>query len=97
MNRILHHIHQLKPISVSRAAKALKAYLVLRLADHGEAEWVETAMLTLIWMVTTGTIDLASAAPLELESTLNEVYQVWNKPLSPEASHGALVVGLNVH
>lgn len=68
--------------------------MVGRLALHEEADWVETGLLTLIWMVTTESADPASIAQLELESSLNEVYQVWNKPLSPEATHGALLVGL---
>ncbi|KEF51820.1 uncharacterized protein A1O9_12157, partial [Exophiala aquamarina CBS 119918] len=74
------------------AAQALKAYLVLRLAVHDEPQWVETGILTLIWLVTTGTADLVSAALLQLESSLNEVYEVWDRRLSPEATQGALVL-----
>jgi hypothetical protein len=69
---------------------------MVRLALHDEADWVESGLLTLIWMVTTDSADPASITHLELESSLNEVYQVWNKTLSPEATHGALVVGLDI-
>lgn len=87
----------LNVVSVGHAAKALKTYVVVRLALHDELYWVETGLLTFIWMVTTDPADPASISQLELESFLNEVYQVWNKTLSPEATHGALVVGLDFY
>lgn len=89
---VLHHIHHLRPVSMDFAAKALKIYIVQRLALHDDTAWVDASLLTLIWMLTTCAADPVSVTQSELEAILNDTCKIWTKGLSLEATHGALVL-----
>lgn len=88
---IIHHIHLLRHTSTELASQALRIYIVQRLALHDDVAWVESGLLTLIWMLVTSPGCSASTGKA-LSLALSDTYEVWSNALSPEASHGALVL-----
>ena len=61
---------------------------------HGDDQWIESALLTFLWM---STLPESKTEPTSLCTVLDELYQVWQKKLSAEATHGALVVSIWSH
>jgi hypothetical protein len=67
----------------------LKCYLVERLAVDGNKEFVESALISLVWMSTSPecTNELAS-----LDAMFTELHLIWSKSLSAEATNGILLL-----
>ncbi|KIW83214.1 hypothetical protein Z517_02459 [Fonsecaea pedrosoi CBS 271.37] len=90
--RILHYVHHLKSLSTAHAIRVLESYIVLRLASSDEHAWTEKAIITLIWLITAEGEGQSSVDMLFLEGTFEKIYRAWNKALSAEATHGALIL-----
>jgi len=75
----------------SHALKALKQYIVQRLAAEEFHERTENAVVTYVWIAMSTQND-HFCAPVVHED-LNIYHQAWGQPLSVEAAHAALLVG----
>ncbi|EXJ74420.1 uncharacterized protein A1O5_02716 [Cladophialophora psammophila CBS 110553] len=80
-------------VSTSDAIRVLESYIVIRLAPSDEYTWTENAIITLIWLMTAESNDNSIVDPSFLEGVFDEIQRAWNRSLSAEATHGALVVG----
>lgn len=78
--------------STELACRVLKCFLLQRLVPHGNEEWITKTFITLLWMSTTG--PLQHLNPSQLEDLFSQFYSCWGKCLCPEATNGALVVGV---
>ncbi|KIX92131.1 uncharacterized protein Z520_12124 [Fonsecaea multimorphosa CBS 102226] len=83
---------KLTEISTSHAIRVLESYIVLRLAPSDEYTWTENAIVTLIWLMTVESSDHDNIDPLSLEEAFDKIQQAWNRALSAEATHGALIL-----
>ncbi|OAL23564.1 hypothetical protein AYO20_10960 [Fonsecaea nubica] len=85
---LIHSNHKL----TAHAIRVLESYIVLRLASSDEHEWTEKAIITLIWLITAESEGQSSVDMLSLQGTFEKIYRAWNKALSAEATHGALIL-----
>jgi tetratricopeptide (TPR) repeat protein len=88
---VLHHVHILRKLNGKYACKALGNFIVNRLIPERVSAWIETSILTLIWMITG---DCDTYGTLEtLNDALSTLLQASKAPiLSPESSQGAIVL-----
>lgn len=86
---IIHYIHCLRKLDPTHARELLQYYVVQRLAVHGNDQWIESALIMLVSMSTSG--DCTSSVP-SLETAFTEIHQRWTAPPSSEAVHGVLVL-----
>ncbi|OQU93984.1 Fungal Zn2-Cys6 binuclear cluster domain-containing protein isoform 3 [Cladophialophora immunda] len=89
---ILHYVHHLKTLSISDAIRVLESYIVLRLAPSDEHAWTENAIITLIWLMTAENNNHNGVDTSPSEEAFDKIYRAWNKALSAEATHGALIL-----
>lgn len=83
-------VRRLNLHSPELACKLLKRFLMQRLVPHGNEDWIFKTLITLVWITTT---DLPQSFPAgELSDFFGDFFTAWNRCLSPEATHGALVV-----
>ena len=89
-NTVLHYIHGMRSRSPAHAHSALKEFLLERLVYTEKSEWVERALVTMIWNLTTSTgID----HDLELlNQVLDALYNHLSLPIGSSATHAAHVV-----
>ncbi|KIW92270.1 uncharacterized protein Z519_07254 [Cladophialophora bantiana CBS 173.52] len=85
---LIHSNHKF----TSDAIRVLESYIVIRLAPSDEDTWTENAIITLIWLMTAESNDSNIVDPSFLEGVFDEIQRAWNKALSAEATHGALVL-----
>ena len=85
---VMHHLIQMRKREPGRARRTLQQYLLERLALHGNDQWAEDALITLVWMYTSSKCTNGIAT---LEATLTELSQVCTNSISAEATHGVLV------
>jgi Meiosis protein SPO22/ZIP4 like len=106
LSRILHFVHQLRQYkcaiatciksirslcsSTEFACRLLKRFLLQRLVPHGNEEWITKTFITLLWFSTT--VPSQHLQPTELSSVFTDLFTAWKRRLSPEATHGVLVV-----
>ncbi|OAP63880.1 hypothetical protein AYL99_03107 [Fonsecaea erecta] len=90
--RIMHYVHHLKILSTSNTIRVLESYIVLRLAPGDEHTWTENAIITLIWLMTAESNEHTDVDLLSLEGAFDKIYKAWNRALSAEATHGALIL-----
>ncbi|TID24359.1 SPO22-domain-containing protein [Venturia nashicola] len=84
---IMHHIHKLKKLSLSLAAKILEEFLYGRLYDGDKEEYVEKAGMMWLWIITQDPrLDTQSKV---LADALRHIYDGTQKPFSPAATHAA--------
>jgi len=76
--------------STEHACKALKQFILQRLVPNRNDEWTESAVITLLWMSTSGKDQSVDVEVLE--SWLGDIHRAWDRGLSAEAAHGALVL-----
>ena len=76
--------------SLEHAFKALRLLLLQRLVPHGNHQWIQSAIVTLIWMSTTE--EEAMTLSTDLLTVLKDLSAMCSKQLDSEAAHGALVV-----
>lgn len=83
------HIHRLRKLDPAHAYRSLKRYLVERLAVERSQEFVENALIALVWMFPSPecTNEIAS-----LDATFTEPHLIRTKPLSSEATNGILLL-----
>jgi hypothetical protein len=86
---VIHHIYHLRKLDPRRARRSLKQYLLERLSVLGNDQWIEHALITLVWMSTS--LECTSEAA-SLDATFTELRQIWTQPLSVEVTHGTLVL-----
>ena len=87
---VLYHVHKLRAQSAQMAHTVLIALISGRLLNLGEPEWLEKALITVIWNYTTSfpfSEDLTSLTEL-----LDTIMDGRCKPLSPFAAHAAHTV-----
>jgi Meiosis protein SPO22/ZIP4 like len=105
-SRILHFVHQLRQYkcaiatciksirslcsSPELACRLLERFLLQRLVPHGNEEWITKSFITLLWLSTT--MPSQHLQPAELSSVFADLFTAWKRSLSPEATHGVLVV-----
>jgi hypothetical protein len=87
---VIYHTHQLRKLDAQAACQLLRQYLVQRLALHGNEQWIEATLTTLVWMSTSLECSIEIAATLE--ATFTQLREKWTKSLSAEATHIALVL-----
>ncbi|QDS73641.1 hypothetical protein FKW77_002299 [Venturia effusa] len=84
---IMHHIHKMKKLDLSLAAKTLEDFLYVRLYDSDKEEYTEKAAMMWIWIITQEPqLDVQSKL---LASALSHIYDGTQKPFSPPATHAA--------
>ncbi|KAK2758343.1 hypothetical protein FQN54_004191 [Arachnomyces sp. PD_36] len=86
----LYHIHKLKAWSLESAAEALQYLLVQRLSSHGNDDWVERSLVTLVWMMTAP--QAADSGLDEIKTTIGRLEDSWRNQLSASATHAALIL-----
>ena len=84
---VMYHIHHLRKLDPARASRCLQQYLVERLAVNGNDQWIESALIALVWICAS-----SSAGTASLDAAFTELGQIWTKPLSTEATRGILVL-----
>jgi len=57
---------------------------------QGNDQWIERALLTLLWMFSSCAVEDAELG--QLEQTITLTNEAWGKSMDTEAAHGALVV-----
>jgi hypothetical protein len=87
---VLYHTHQLRKRDAGAACQLLRQYLIQRLALHGNEQWIETTLTTLVWISTSLKCSIEIAATLE--ATFTQLREKWTKSLSDEATHIVLVL-----
>lgn len=87
---VIYHTHQLRKLDTRAACQSLRQYLVQRLALHGNEQWIEATLTTLVWMSTSLECSIEAAATLE--ATFTQLREKWTKSLSAEATHIVLVL-----
>jgi hypothetical protein len=87
---VIYHTHQLRKLDAGAACQLLRPYLVQQLALHGNEQWIEATLTTLVWMSTSLEYSIETAATLE--ATFTQLHEKWTKPLSAEATHIVLVL-----
>jgi len=73
------------------ACKALDDLIEIRLFREENADWVEKAVITRIWISTTST--LAESTPEQVQGLLDSVIRTPKDSLSAAATHAAQTVG----
>ena len=86
---VMHHLHRLRKLDPERARRVLQRYLVERLAVNGNDQWIESALITLVWMPTSPEYRDETTT---LEAAFTGLSQMWAKSLSAEAVHRVLVL-----
>ncbi|KAK3064561.1 hypothetical protein LTS18_006048 [Coniosporium uncinatum] len=84
---IMWHVRKLKEWSPEIACRALDDLLTIRLAASDKEEWIESAVVTRMWIATT-TPKADNPAP-SIQETLDLLWQSTEKTLSPIATHAA--------
>jgi hypothetical protein len=79
--------------SIVNAIKVVDAYITTRLIPHGDGEWTERTIITLIWLMTAETEVDSRHELSEFQESFDRIHKAWGSALSAEATHGALVVG----
>jgi hypothetical protein len=87
---VIYHTHQLRQLNAGAACQLLRQYLVQRLALHGNEQWIEATLTTLVWMSTLLEYSIETAATLE--ATFTQLREKWTKSLSAGAVHIVLVL-----
>lgn len=87
---VIYHLHQLRKLDAGAACQLLRQYLLQRLALHGNEQWIEATLTTLVWMSTPLECSIETAATLE--ATFTQLRENWTKSLSAEATHIVLVL-----
>ncbi|ORY80875.1 meiosis protein SPO22/ZIP4 like-domain-containing protein [Protomyces lactucae-debilis] len=88
-NAIMHKIHDLHTRDMTAAIQALD-YLMPKIVDTGEVEWLERALVTRIWIATQVPEDKHSAVLVTLQDMLARLEQQLTRPLSAKAEHACL-------
>ena len=86
---VMYQINQLRKLDQGKACRALRKYLVKRLTIHGNGQWIENALITLVSMSTSPECTNGTAS---LEAAFSGLSQTWTNTLSAETAHGLLVL-----
>jgi len=84
---VMWHVRKLKEWSPAIACKALDDLLTMRLAASDKEGWIESAVVTRIWIATTN--PQADSPTPGIQGMLDLLWQNTEKPLSPAATHAA--------
>ncbi|SLM35896.1 Tetratricopeptide-like helical domain [Lasallia pustulata] len=82
---IMHHVHKLKSRNADMTFHVLETLLLERLAVAEKAEWVEKALVTTIWIVTTSAG--VTGGEQFLEKLFDSLHVKLDKPLGQPATH----------
>ncbi|KAA6414480.1 MAG: hypothetical protein FRX48_01229 [Lasallia pustulata] len=82
---IMHHVHKLKSRNADMTFHVLETLLLERLAVAEKAEWVEKALVTTIWIVTTSAGVIGGEQ--FLEKLFDSLHVKLDKPLGQPATH----------
>jgi hypothetical protein len=66
---VIYHMHQLRRLDAGTACQLLRQYLIQQLALHGNEQWIEAKLTTLVWMSTSLERSIETAATLEATFT----------------------------
>ena len=89
-NTVLHYIHGMRSRSPAHTHSALKVLLLERLVGTEKPEWVERALVTIIWNITTST---GIVRDLELlKQVLDALQNHLSRAIGPSATHAAQIV-----
>lgn len=86
---VMYHIHHLWTLDPAEARRSLKRYLVERLAVHGNKKFVESALISLVWMSTSPECTNETAS---LDAAFTELRLIWTESLRAEATNGILLL-----
>lgn len=70
----------------------LRNYVTHRLSDVEEETWAESAIVTIVWLITNDAAEPPSITAQEFYLILQDISSEWKQTIRPEASSGALVV-----
>jgi hypothetical protein len=87
---VMYHAHQLQKLDTGAACQLLRQYLVQRLALHGNEQWIEATLTTLVWMSTS--LECSIEIATTLEATFTQIREKWTKSLGAEATRIVLVL-----
>lgn len=104
----MHYVHGLKQLrcaliglaytsingrsSISHATKVLETYIITRLVPNEDHHWIESAVLTLTWLMATS--DSAPTSPRDVRPAFDRIQQAWNQTLGQEVARAAIIVRL---
>lgn len=86
--RLLTYRYNLTRFSTGHALKALKQYIVQRLAPDVFLEKTENAIVTFIWMA----LSEPTIPPTDIDAELILLHQIWNRKLDAEAAHAVFLM-----
>ena len=72
--------------------EVLKHYITRRLSDVEEKSWAESAVVTIVWLITSDPAETSSMTAQECYLILQDIESTWKHKIRSEVSHGALVV-----
>ncbi|KAF2190807.1 SPO22-domain-containing protein [Zopfia rhizophila CBS 207.26] len=84
---IIHYIHKIKDHSNVTARRSLDDLIELRLLSDQNQDWIEKAVITRIWVGTTGSSSEQSNEPLQ--ELFENISRKTKHPLSAPATHAA--------
>ena len=87
---IMHHVHKLKSRNADMTFHVLETLLLERLAVAEKSEWVEKALVTTIWIVTTSAG--VTGGEESLERLFDSLHVKLDKPLGQTATHAGQMV-----
>ena len=87
---ILHYISRLQILDTDSAAKILRDFLLTRIIPHGEQQWIESSIITLLWVaIGQGGANWSCEA---VETAVKRIEQMWQQDMTAEPAHAALLV-----
>jgi hypothetical protein len=78
-------------ISLLHAVKATESYITTRLVPEAEEDWIRSTIIIIVWLISLETT-VEQQNHVSYRACLDSIYGSWNKFLSSEATHSALVV-----
>lgn len=81
--------------SLELAVEAFKELLLEQLAPSDNRAWIEQPFVTFIWMLTSSDLSAQDGFDIITE-TVKRLTELGQGPLSAEATHASLVVGLTI-
>ncbi|KAK5195554.1 hypothetical protein LTR92_004494 [Exophiala xenobiotica] len=89
---IMHYIFHLKSMSINDAIEAIVTYITTRLAPGEESAWTDSAIVTLVWMITLSQAQDSSSFHHHATSRFNKIQTAGRMSVGPEAARAALVL-----
>ncbi|KIW20405.1 hypothetical protein PV08_00980 [Exophiala spinifera] len=89
---IMHYVHYLKSLSIHHAIEALMTYITTRLVVGEEHDWVDSAIIVLVWIMTLSGPSSPSRIHDQTSCRFNQIQSAGRVNMGPEAAQSAFVL-----